>query len=503
MPLWLGMVVLAIAIVLRVLPRLVWPRYHGTDAYYHQAYIRLIRETGHRLPQQNPRITGPGRHAYPALFHWALSFFNPGQVRWFDRFGGALGDLIVAVATSAVLYVHGAADLGQAFAVAGLYLFLPGLVLPHIGPRAFTLTPRVWGQAFYALAVVCWLVAETVPQAWALSVLPLALMLLTSKFAVQNLVFITPVVAVVTGRYEIALVAIAAAVLALVLFRAMFVRQLVGQLGHLTWYFRRNQGMVAHRNNWRALVDALRAANLRRLLVESLWHNPLVSGLVRHFPLILAIGLAWSSPGNYELALAFALSWVALVPWFLTAFGPARILGESERYLEFAAPAGWMLLWFTHPSPLVIAVVSLACLGGYVATVVFMSRTHRGFGSDAEGEVAHVLARERDVTLLCLHDPESYYFLAATDARLAKYNGDLTAFGDAGRFIARFFWRYPYVDPRSLKDLIEEGDVTHVLENRRGRDRFVASAGTDYDMTGLQEIFRNQAYVLYAARSAP
>lgn len=503
MPLWVGMVVLATAIVLRVLPRLVWPRYHGTDVYYHQAYIRLIRETAHRLPQQNPRINGPGRHAYPALFHWALSFLKPGQVSWFDRFGGALGDLIVAVATSAVLYVLGATDVGAALAVAGLYLLLPGLILPHIGPRAFTLTPRVWGQAFFALAVACWLVGETVPQAWALSVLPLALMLLTSKFALQNLVFITPIVVVATGRYEIALVAIAASVLALVLFRAMFVRQLVGQLGHLTWYFRRNQGMVAHRNNWRALVDALRAVSLRRLLTEGLWHNPLISGLVRHFPLILAIGLASSRPANFEVALAFALTWVALVPWFLTAFGPARILGESERYLEFAAPAGWMLLWLAHPSPLVIVLVSVACLGGYVATLVFMSQTHRGFGSDAEGEVAQALAQEREVTLLCLHDPESYYFLAATDVRLAKYNGDLTAFGDAGRFIARFFWRYPYVDPRYLTDLIEEGDVTHVLENRRGRERFVASAGTDYDMTGLHEVFRNQAYVLYAVRPAP
>jgi hypothetical protein len=500
-PLSVGLIAVAIAILLRALPRIVWPRYQGTDAFYHLAYIRLIRETGHRLPTQNPRIVGPGVHAYPALFHWALSFLSPRLVRSADRFGGLVGDIVVAGATSGFLYAHGAVDTGTAFVAAALYLLLPGLILPHIGPRAFTLTPRVWGQAFYALAAVSWMMADSQPAMWFVSVLPLALMLLTSKFAVQNLVFVTPIAALLLSRYEPLAASGAAAVLALLLFRAMFVRQLVGQVGHLKWYLRYNQGMVAHRNNWHALRESVRTANVRRLAVETLWHNPILSGLIRHFPLMIALVLAWHAGFGADVTVTFALTLAALVPWIITPFGRARVLGESERYLEFAAPAAWVLLWTAHPSALVLGVIAVAALIAYAATLLFIARTQGTLAEVDEADVAQILGGKPEAVLLCLHDPESYYFLAATDVRLVKYNGDLTAFGASGNFVARLFWRYPYVDPDALHDLIRENGVTIILENRRARDRFKELAGRDYDLAGLSEMHRNRSYVLYSAGS--
>jgi hypothetical protein len=501
-PLSVGLIALALAVLLRALPRVVWPRYQGTDAYYHHAYVRLIRETGHSLPRQNPRIVGPGVHAYPALFHWVLSYLPPNMVRWADRFGGLVGDLVVGGATSGLLYAHGAVGPGTAFAAAALYMLLPGLILPHIGPRAFTLTPRVWGQAFYALAVVSWMMADAQPAMWVVSILPLALMLLTSKFAVQNLVFVAPLTALLLGRYEPLAASAAATVLALLLFRAMFVRQLVGQIGHLTWYVRHNLEMVAHRNNWQALRQGVRTANLRRLAVETLWHNPILSGLIRHFPLMIALILAWPSDFGARENVALALTLAALVPWIITAFGRARVLGESERYLEFAAPAAWVLLWMAHPSAGVLGVIAVAALIGYAATLMFIARTQGTLAAVDEADIAQTLAGKTDAVLLCLHDPESYYFLAATDVRLMKYNGDLTAFGTPGRFVAQFFWRYPYVDSGRLHDFIRDGGVTFVLENRRARNRFIELAGRDYDLTGLSEVHRNNSYALYSVGSA-
>jgi hypothetical protein len=501
-PFSLGLITLAVAVLLRALPRVVWPRYQGTDAYYHHAYVRLIRETGHRLPRQNPRIVGPGVHAYPALFHWVLSYLPPNMLRWVDRFGGLVGDLVVGGALSAFLFAHGAVGPGTAFAAAALYMVLPGLILPHIGPRAFTLTPRVWGQALYALAVVSWMIADAHPAMWVVSILPLALMLLTSKFAVQNLIFVAPLTALLLGRYEPLAASAAAVVLALLLFRGMFVRQLVGQIGHLTWYVRHNLGMVAHRNNWKALREGVRTANLRRLAIETLWHNPISSGLIRHFPLMIALVFAWKSGLGARENVALALTLVALVPWIITAFGRARVLGESERYLEFAAPAAWVLLWTVHPGALVLGVIAVAALLGYAATLMFIARTQDTLAAVDEADIAQTLAGETDAVLLCLHDPESYYFLAATDVRLMKYNGDLTAFGAPGRFVAQFFWRYPYVDPGRLHNLIQEGGVTLVLENRRARARFIELAGRDYDLAGMSEMHRNNSYALYRVGSA-
>ncbi len=502
LPVWAGALALVLAIGLRALPRLLWPSHRGTDAYYHLAYIRLIRETGHRLPRRNPRILGSGEHSYPALFHWLLSFLPPAGIRIVDRFGGLAGDAVVALGASAILLAWGVLDSGGALAVAGLYLMLPGLTLPHIGPRAFTLTPRVWAQVLYALAAGCWLLAVETPWLWWLSMVPLGLMLLLSKFAVQNLLFAAPLTALILWRDEPIATSLGGFVLALLLFRGTFVRQLVGQYGHLRWYVRHNLDMLAHRENWKAMVAALTSFDLGRLAVEALWHNPVVSGLVRHFPIVLALVLVVSTAdaAQYD-EVALALTLAAFVPWFVTAFGRTRVLGESERYLEFAVPAAWILLWTAMPGTGLALALAAVFVIAYGATIAFMARADRTLNDHDLQDVAAYLAPHGDAVLLCLHDPEAFFFLAETDLRLMKYNGDLTSLGDGGRFVERFFWRYPYVNPAQLGSLIEEGNVDFVLEHRRGRQRLVeASGGIDYATDALSVVRDNPSFVLYRTK---
>src|SRR5262249_6002371 len=145
------------AVALRLMPRRLWPAMQGTDAFYHLAYVRLIREQRLRLPRCNPRVLGPGEHTYPALFHWLLAALPLAATPRADRYGGLIADLIAAAAVSLALHRLGAFDGGEAIAAAALYLLAPGLTLLHIGPRAFTLTPRPWAQTLFAIAVVLWL----------------------------------------------------------------------------------------------------------------------------------------------------------------------------------------------------------------------------------------------------------------------------------------------------------------------------------------------------------
>lgn len=495
-----AMAALLAAVVLRALPRLRWPDWQGTDAYYHLAYIRLIRDTGHRLPRRNPRILGPGEHAYPALFHWLLSFAGAGTVRFMDRFGGLVCDLATALVLAAYLAVVHGLPSAWAGVSAALFVLAPGLILPHIGPRAFTLTPRCWAQLLFALAIVCWLNGLTVPAWFVWSVLPLALMLLTSKFAVQNLVFVAPVAAVLVGRWEPLVASVAAFALAWALFHGMFVRQLKGQLGHLRWYVRHNLDMVAHRRNWRAIAEAVAARDLRRLLEEVAWHNPLTSGLLRHFPLVVALIFAATARNGVELHLATALVLAAVPPWLITAFGRARILGESERYLEFAEPAAWILLWAAAPAaawPWLAFALAAVFLAGYAATWRFLAESHRHLSDRDATDIVAQFGGEPDAVLLCLSDPESYFFLACSELRLCKYNGDLSAFGELGEFLPWFFWRYPHVHPRHLAEIIARYRVDFVLVNRRGRARLVSESGMDYDLSGLVPIHRNETFELY------
>lgn len=134
--------------------------------------------------------------------------------------------------------------------------------------------------------------------------------------------------------------------------------------------------------------------------------------------------------------------------------------------------------------------------------MLFIVRTRGTLVAAGEADIAQTLAGETDAVSLCLCDPESYYFLAALDVRLLKYNGDLTAFVAPECLVAQFFRRYPYVDPVKLDDLIREGGVTFVLEKQRARDRFIELAGHDYDLTRLSEVHGNNSYAFYSVSSA-
>lgn len=508
-----GWGLLLVAVALRLVPRLLWPNLQGSDVYYHFAYVRLIRESGRRVPLRHPRILGPGVFGYPALYHWLLSFLSPGAIRLLDRLGGVAFDLVPAALASWLLWRVGAADAGAAAALAGLYLVAPGLTLFHIGPRAFSATPRIFAQTLYALAILVWLMSlppvEALSQtaAAAIAAALFAAILLSSKFGLQNLLFALPVASLLGDVVPLLLALVAAFPLALLLSGGFLLRQLRGQYDHLAWYLKLNRAFVAHRANWRRLAEALRRGRFGEFVVEAAWHNPLLSGFVRHLPLFLAVALALRSDGppldaQQQAALAFALA--ALPPWLITAFGPFRILGESERYLEFAFPAAWLLLWSAAP-PDARMWLFIAFALGFLAVYAANLRVLAIAAARADGalldEVAATLRRFRAPVLLCLHDPESYRFLWDTDARLCKYNGDLSLRGEAGAFLAWFFWRYPHVHPGRLSEICARYGVDTILLKRQAARRLEEQFGAGYPLAGWEVVFENGAYQLYRRRA--
>lgn len=506
---------LAAAFALRLAPRLLWPDLLGSDAYYHRAYVDLIRGSGHRVPVRHPRILGPGEFGYPALFHWLLSWLGPRGVDWVDRRSGAVLDLLAGGAVSTLLWRLGLLDGAGALAALACYLLAPGLTLFHIGPRAFSLTPRIFAQALYVLAFVVWLAAAAPAlldpgAAGALSALLLALMLLSSKFALQNLLFAAPVVLPLAGGAAPAWGMALAFPLAFLISGGFFWRQLRRQFDHLDWYVRKNREYVAHRANWRRIAEALKQRRLDDFAIEAFWHNPLLSGLARHLPLFLALLVAAGTarPLDEREWLALALALGALPPWLLTAFGPFRVLGESERYLEFAFPAAWFLLFALLEGPAegwLLVGMALAFLAVYLVNLRLLQVAARRMGAGELDEVAAALRRFPRPVLLCLHDPESYRFLWEQDVRLCKYNGDIGRSGETGPFLDWLFWRYPHVHPDRLAEICARYDVDTLLLKRQAEARLRAELGRSYCLAGWEEAFVNDGYRLLRrkAQAAP
>jgi hypothetical protein len=498
---------------LRALPRIVWPDLEGTDSWYHRLYMDLIRDNGHRIPDRHPRILGPGHFTYPALFHWLLSFAPAGLVTMIDRFGGLAFDLVTGALLSSVLWAGGHVGGPEAIGLTALYMLLPGLTLFHIGPRGFSLTPRAFAQMLYAIAVIALLDGVGrepgigVVVATLVGTVLLALVYLAAKFPLQNIVLVFPLVSAVTWNPIWIVAAMAAFPVAYLTSGGFFWTQLRGQFDHLRWYYVLNRAFISHRHNWGRILATLRSRDLRAFVMETVWHNPVLSGLVRHVvPVFGAIAVALAggdlaaSPVRDAL---LALTCLALVPWILTSFDPFSILGESERYLEFATPPAWLLLWTALPTTAtdgVFIMIAAVAFATYIANLYVMGMANRAFGVAEARQTAGFVARYPAPVVLCLQTSETPLFVhACPDARFADLNGTLSLRGEAGTFLAWFLWRYPHVHPDRLPEIVERFEVTLIVERLSAGRRVADQFGRAYDFQsiGFSPIFHNAGYAVY------
>ncbi|MBW1787800.1 MAG: hypothetical protein JRK53_14440, partial [Deltaproteobacteria bacterium] len=74
-PWWHLPALAAIALLTRILPRLVLPDARDKDAYYHMLAARTIRKNRHRMPRTLDELILPGIYDYPPLFHYLMALF--------------------------------------------------------------------------------------------------------------------------------------------------------------------------------------------------------------------------------------------------------------------------------------------------------------------------------------------------------------------------------------------------------------------------------------------
>lgn len=500
----------ALAVALRVWPRLRWREFPSSDGDFHRAYIALIRQHGFRVPRHDPRFLVPGRGVYPAGYHLALACLPAGLVDWADRFGGLICDGVIAVLVSLVLRRLGHVGSTEAVALVSLYLIAPGLSLVQLTPRAYSLTVRPVAEALYGVIIVVALAsfppADARAARWlfVLLVLPTTLTFVSSKFGLQNAVFVAPVLAVVSRSVLPLLVAFAAAALAVVVSKGFFLRQLQGQFYHLKWFARFRLGDLRHRTDWRRLWRAARGGDARAVALQVLFDNPILTGVVRQFLFFVALGMAYLTTAlapDQMVAAAFCLA--AVPAWLLTSIGPFRILGEAERYLEFAFPAGWFLFWSSiGPGTWVPAAAGLGAL--FAATYGLNLRVVRSWIDwnrlPARREVAEFLSRFPGCTLFCLNVTEHYHFFGSTSARLCCALQQICPLDQGWAHFSEYYGRYPYINVGNFRRLLDRFSADFVLISRRQLDTLQSERGPMYDFAGLDVVFENEGYIVRRRR---
>lgn len=483
------------AVVLRLVPVLRHGDLGGPDAAFHVWYSDLIRSNGGALPRTDARVLGPGECTYPALFHWLLAKLPPHAVAAVGRFGGLGMDAAAGVAISGAVASVSSAPAWLHIAIVALHLIAPALTFSFIGPRAFTLTPRVFAQLFHTVAVMALIASEPMgPGAaaalWCVATVALSAAMLSAKFALQHILFTAPLAAL-AGFPLVLASSIAAAVLANLVSRGFFLRQVRGHLDHLVWYATLNQHFVASRGDWLALGRALRRGDLRAVASEVLVHNAIIVGIVRNLPLFLAIVIAF----DRELAAggqqALALSLAALAPWIATSIGRLRVLGEPERYLEYGWPAGWFLLWTSlppHGQATALIGIGAFFLAFYAVNLVLIGRQRRLYAQAQRAPILAAIREAGETTVLPLDIVEMPFLLAYTRAKVVGPCCQYSLRDGGNVYFSWFFGRYPFVSATNLGEILGRWQPDHLVVTEGALAAASKEKQGGYALEGFEEV---------------
>ncbi|HEX6645519.1 MAG TPA: hypothetical protein VF037_12630 [Gemmatimonadales bacterium] len=343
--------------ILRLVPGLLWPR-HAMDGGYHMLLRREIRRNGMAMPRRVAAMALDEEQTYPWWYHWLLALFPE---RWLIAVPPLVSTLLdtahAAIVVAIAAHLAPGREADTALLAGLLFATAPALLVVGIGPRAYEITPRPLGElcftivmaagaAYHASADWIWLVA---------GILAGAVLLMSSKFAAQVLVFTVPVIAIAARSPAPLLLAIGAFGAALLLTRGRYRRVLSGQLQHLRIFRRRLQhehAILRDRNRWGALAGAVRDAVRARGRDGSLAsvarlaeHNTVLQFLLRNVLWCGAIVLLFVVPLGGILAEPawgpWLVAWATapLVPFAVSSLRRFRFLGEAERYPEYAVAA--------------------------------------------------------------------------------------------------------------------------------------------------------------------
>lgn len=493
-------------------------KYRGMDAGAHLLLRRQIRRHRMRLRIEGWPLVLDKRFTYPWAFHWLLALLPESWLRRVPPLTSAICDclhalIVVWLAGHVAPMVAPGIDAPAVALVAGLLFGTsPALLVAGFGPRAYEVTPRPFGELLYTVVMtgVLLFLIEGSAIGLGAALLAAGLLLLSSKFAAQVLLFCTPVMALLARDARLVLLLPAAFLVAMGLSGGGYWWILRTQWVHLRHYRRTLQyehPVLARRNRGRDLLRAVAAVlsaprdRVRWTAVIQLAEaNTLLQFLLRNVLWCAVVLLSLVSVANHGTSVAtpwggWLLAWMLppLVPFLVTSLRDFRFLGEAERYPEYGiAPAA--LLGAVGGLLLPPALQRLV-LTGYVATV-FLAGAYTyarlrwnatRLKTAALDELVAYLATQ-PATAVAVPLPWHLAFQLAPDAPCAFVAGlDASVWCEEQNAI---FASYPWLRPE-VSAWPQRYDAALVLVDRTALQ---TGAPPDYDFTALQIVFENDGY---------
>jgi hypothetical protein len=484
------------------------------DTASHLAMIKAIRDNGHRVPDPLPRWLPEQRLYYPTFFHWLVSYLSPPTLVRFERISGALIDTLHNVLAMLVAYyillgqgidvtlaAQGAALTGLLFALS------PRLIRPR--ERVFFLNPRAFGSLLVSLGFLgtLWFVWQGSWITLIVGVVAFGLASITHKFTLQVIIFVAPLLSILTASSWFVIALAAGLLVAIMLTRGRALRVWRSHVGYSRLY----RSHIAPRfpivrdTVWvilRKLLRALRGKeNWQREAIRLVFNNE-IDWLVQ-LSWIVPVGIltARAALRSFDAPPAFLLlgAWVlgAALIGLMTTIRPLRFLGQPTRYLEYAVlPASVVLGYAAVALPelptirlvvYAILIFFVVIVGLYYA-VAFM--VHRRIRLGEFSEIVAWLAEQPSQVILCA--PVHGFSSAVWHNTKHTIVGWLGQMNDQTNesWLDDYLLLCPeqhFVLPHDLSQIIDCFGVSMIL----------CGPGAEHDLSEMTHLHTSGAYVVY------
>ncbi len=374
----------------------------GSDHYIHLAYVDSIRANKHRFITRVNSFINADDFPDPQLYHWLLSFF-PRRVivAHHALFGHVINWLTLGsfLLFCALLYpaLQTPLSLTTFIRNAGLLFVLTPFSYYSWNAKNVGLSARGLGLLLGQLYLYT-LVFYAIDGGLLLLIGSIAvslLILLSSQFAFQMVLFASPLVGILLGTYEVILVPLVSILISILLFKEHTLLFLKRQYQYKSLYrrvFAKKFLLTSRYSIWLDFVWSfwivLRSRSTARAL-QYIYRNPVVItvlGIPSFTFIVLWLSLDCGESSRRVLSAPLYPLFVPVIACTLVALSTSlrqtRFLGEPERYLEFVIPQLAVLaavLIQTNTSLLLTIIgFSLAIILGDSVLTRLVAKQHKG-----------------------------------------------------------------------------------------------------------------------------
>ncbi len=276
--------------------------------------------------------------------------------------------------------------------------------------------------------------------------------------------------------------------LACLISKGRYLSQLKAQYNHSKGYLR-YENCYKNRGDWGKLLSFIRKLEIRATWYECIYYNPILSGILKNLDFIVLIIYHQINPTSYLNNLLFT----AIILFTITSFGVARILGEAERYLEYAFPLKWLLvIGFVYDKPYLKYSILIYYILFFLYSLYF---SRNSLGTDnIITEIKSKLPSEGCV--LCLNNSQSFIFQKDNLKIICDTFCNTQSNEESQKLTKWLLIAYPYIHPLNLQEICKTYHVDYIIYDKAAATIVKNSYNLTYNLETLIPVFENKNYIL-------